>query len=163
MALVDTQGEDRQNVGEVDAGPPAKLDDDDVQLVRQLGGKICPRARSGKPGPALCVGSETFGRMKDEWPLAFRARNPRLLPAISGTETSLRWRPQLSPEPHRQDQQRPLPLRSANPVAPHGRSLCCDRDHPGPAGPQDQQKWRKEKTILISTPGSVPDPERHSR
>jgi len=140
-----------QKVGEVDFGPEAKLEDDDLMFrwYDSLLKDLPNGSAQEKPVKIFVLGKNTW-RDEDEWPLA-RARNTRYYLQSSGKANSLSGDGSLTPEtPKAKTSSDAFTYDPANPVPTHGGPLCCDRDHM-PAGPMDQQKIEQRKDVLVYT------------
>ncbi len=139
-----------RKIGEVDFGPEAELDEDEVMLRwydRILKG-VDNGVEREKPVKIFVMGKNVW-REEDDWPLA-RAQNSRYYFHSSGKANSLggdgtlsSTLPQTEPPDH-------YLYDPADPVPNRGGSLCCDAFHL-PPGPVDQRPVEARADVLVYT------------
>jgi uncharacterized protein len=141
-----------RKIGEVDFGPAAALDLDDVMLrwYDHLLKGVENGIEKEKPVKIFVMGRDVW-REEDEWPPA-RVRMTRFYLHSGGHANSLRGDGALSatvPDSEPADQ---FVYDSDDPVPTRGGPLCCDSAHLAP-GPRDQRPVEAREDVLVySTP-----------
>ena len=139
-----------RKIGEVDFGPEAELDEDEVMLrwYDHILKGVDNGVEREKPVKIFVMGKNVW-REEDDWPLA-RAQNTRYYIHSSGKANSLggdgtlsSTLPQTEPPDH-------YLYDPADPVPNRGGSLCCDAFHL-PPGPLDQRPVEARADVLVYT------------
>ena len=139
-----------RKIGEVDFGPEAELDEDEVMLrwYDHILKGVDNGVEREKPVKIFVMGKNVW-REEDDWPLA-RAQNTRYYFHSSGKANSLggdgtlsSTLPQTEPPDH-------YLYDPADPMPNRGGSLCCDAFHL-PPGPLDQRPVEARADVLVYT------------
>jgi putative CocE/NonD family hydrolase len=148
-----------RKIGDVDFGPAAELDEDEVTLnwYDYLFKNVANDFASPKPVKIFVMGANQW-REEDDWPLA-RARSTRYFLHSAGKANSMLGDGILSsttPHSEAPDQYVYDPV---NPAPTVGGPLCCDWEHLAP-GPRDQRAVEARADVLVySTPPLAQDLE----
>ncbi len=148
-----------QKVGDVDFGPHAPFDEDEVTLhwYDHLFKSVANEFAGPKRVKIFVMGANDW-RDEDDWPLA-RARETRYFLHSAGHANSASGDGSLqtsTPHAEKPDQYTYDP---ANPAPTIGGPLCCDSKHLEP-GPRDQRPVEERQDVLVySTPALADDME----
>jgi putative CocE/NonD family hydrolase len=148
-----------QKVGDVDFGPEAPFDEDEVTLrwYDHLFKNVANDFSGPKRVRIFVMGINQW-REEDEWPLA-RAHETKYFLHSDGKANSATGNGTLNttpPGPEKTDQYSYDPT---NPVPTVGGPLCCDSTHLAP-GPKDQSAVERRQDVLVySTPVLAQDTE----
>jgi len=147
-----------RKIGEVDFGPAANLDEDDIILTwYDYLFKNVQNEFAGKPVKIFVMGTNEW-RQEDDWPLA-RAATTKYFLHSAGKANSLRGDGTLSTSTPRSETPDQYVYDPASPAPTIGGPLCCDSEHLAP-GPRDQRPVEARNDVLIySTPPLVEDLE----
>ena len=141
-----------RKIGDVDFGPSANLDVDDLILpwYDYLLKGVQNEFATGKPVKIFIMGNNQW-REEDDWPLA-RAVSTKYFLHSSGKANSLRGDGNLSTAAPRTENADQFVYDPANPASTIGGPLCCDSAHLAP-GPRDQRPVEARNDVLVySTP-----------
>ena len=139
-------------IGDVDFGPAAALDEDDVMLnwYDHLFKNVANEFASAKPVRLFVMGANQW-RDEDDWPLP-RARETKYFLHSAGKANSVGGDGALSSTAPRSEAADHYIYDPANPAPTIGGPLCCDAHHLKP-GPRDQRPVEARADVLIySTP-----------
>ena len=139
-----------RKIGEVDFGPEAELDEDEVMLrwYDHILKGVDNGVEREKPVKIFVMGKNLW-REEDDWPLA-RAENTRYYFHSSGKANSLGGDGTLSSTLPQTEPQDHYLYDPADPVPNRGGSLCCDAFHL-PPGPLDQRPVEARADVLVYT------------
>ncbi len=148
-----------RNIGQVDFGPDAPFDENDVTLdwydYLFLGKQN--QFANGKPVRIFVMGENKW-RDEESWPLE-RAKNTSYFLHSSGKANSASGDGALSASAAAKEAVDRFIYDPANPVPTVGGPLCCDAVHL-PAGPRDQKEVESRADVLVySTPPLTSDTE----
>jgi putative CocE/NonD family hydrolase len=141
-----------RNIGEVDFGPAANLEEEDDILLNWYDYlfKDAHNEFAEKPVKIFVMGVNEW-RQEDDWPLG-RAVNTKYFLHSSGRANSLRGDGALSTTAQRSENPDQYVYDPASPAPTIGGPLCCDSKHLAP-GPRDQRPVEARNDVLIySTP-----------
>ncbi|HET9305024.1 MAG TPA: CocE/NonD family hydrolase [Candidatus Sulfotelmatobacter sp.] len=148
-----------RKIGDVDFGPTADLQEDDVILIwyDHLFKKAANEFAAPQPVRIFVMGANQW-RDEDDWPLS-RTRQERYFLHSGGKANSLSGDGVLSSTaPHAESADRYV-YDPVNPAPTTGGPLCCDSTHLGP-GPRDQRPVEARNDVLVySTPALSEDLE----
>ncbi|MGA9981226.1 MAG: CocE/NonD family hydrolase [Candidatus Sulfotelmatobacter sp.] len=148
-----------RKIGDVDFGPAAELNEDDVILswYDHLFRNAANEFATPQPVRIFVMGANQW-RDEDDWPLA-RAQRERYFLHSGGKANSVSGDGVLSSAaPHAESADRYV-YDPANPAPTIGGPLCCDSTHLGP-GPRDQRPVEARNDVLVySTPELSEDME----
>jgi len=141
-------------VGEVDFGPQARLDTDEL-LLRWSDFVLKGLAGLEKEKPVkIFVMGRNLWREEDDWPLA-RARTTRYYLHSGGNANSLLGDGTLSTVPPQSERPDHFVYNPAEPVPTRGGALCCDNEHL-PSGVFDQRAVEARGDVLVYTTPELP-------
>ena len=154
LVMIGGHSGDGRKIGEVDFGPQAEFDEDEVMLRwydHVLKG-IDNGVEREKPVKIFVMGKNVW-REEDDWPLA-RAKNTRYylhsnggangaVDGMTGDGALSTTAPKAEPADH-------FNYDPANPAPTIGGPLCCDAGHLAP-GPRDQRPVEARKDVLVFT------------
>jgi hypothetical protein len=141
-----------RKIGEVDFGPSANLEVDDLILpwYDYLFKNVQNEFATAKPVKIFLMGKNEW-RSEDDWPLK-RAVVTKYFFHSSGKANSLRGDGTLSTTAPRSETPDQFVYDPANPAPTVGGPLCCDSAHLAP-GPRDQRPVEARNDVLVySTP-----------
>lgn len=141
-----------RKIGDVDFGPSAVLEEDDVILswYDHLFKNAANEFATPQPVRIFVMGANQW-RNEDDWPLS-RARQERYFLHSGGKANSLSGDGVLSLAAPRAESADHYVYDPANPAPTTGGPLCCDSTHLGP-GPRDQRPVEARNDVLVySTP-----------
>jgi uncharacterized protein len=142
-------GANQQKIGEVDFGPGAPHDSDEILLKwYDYLFKGVQNEFAGKPVRIFVMGKNVW-RDEDDWPLA-RAKAAKYFLHSSGNANSAAGDGSLSPQMPATESKDAFLYNPANPVPTIGGPLCCDPKHLAP-GPRDQRPVEDRKDVLVYT------------
>jgi putative CocE/NonD family hydrolase len=143
-------GSDQRKIGEIDFGPDAPYDFDEMQL--KWYDYLFKGARNefagNKPVRIFVMGKNVW-RDEDDWPLA-RAKTTKYFLHSSGSANSAAGDGSLNTQIPAAEAKDAFVYDPANPVPTIGGPLCCDSSHLAP-GPRDQRPVEGRKDILVYT------------
>ncbi len=148
-----------RKIGEVDFGPEANRDEDDMILAWYdfLFKNAYNDFASAKPVRIFVMGANQW-RDEDDWPLP-RARETSYFLHSSGKANSQKGDGSLSTVPPRSESSDHYVYDPENPAPTIGGPLCCDSKHLKP-GPRDQRPVEARDDVLVySTPPFAQDLE----
>jgi uncharacterized protein len=148
-----------RKIGEVDFGPNADFDEDQVTLswYDHLFKNAENEFATKKPVRIFVIGANQW-RDEEDWPLP-RARESKYFLHSAGKANSLRGDGTLSVIAPRAESPDHYTYDPANPAPTVGGPLCCDSDHLKP-GPRDQRLVEARDDVLVySTPRLAQDLE----
>jgi putative CocE/NonD family hydrolase len=148
-----------RKVGEVDFGPAAAYDENEVTLgwYDYLFKGVQNEFATGKPVKIFVMGSNQW-RQEDDWPLA-RARDTKYFLHSGGKANSLGGNGSLSSAAPGKESPDQYVYYPGAPVPTVGGPLCCDSEHWAP-GPRDQRSVEGRDDVLVySTPPLAQDVE----
>lgn len=139
-----------RKIGEVDFGPQASLDLDEIMLrwYDHILKGIDNGVEKEKPVRMFVMGENTW-RQEDDWPLE-RARSTRYHLHSAGHASSLTGDGTLSRESPEDETPDSFVYDPADPVPTVGGPLCCDSEHLMP-GPRDQRAAEGRADVLVFT------------
>src|SRR5205823_2949714 len=145
-------------IGEVDFGPAANLDEDDIVLTwYDYLFKNVQNEFAGKAVKVFVMGINEW-RQEDDWPLE-RAVTTKYFLHSAGKAISLRGDGTLSTSTPRSEASDQYVYDPATPAPTIGGPLCCDAEHLAP-GPRDQRPVEARNDVLsYSTPPLAQDVE----
>jgi putative CocE/NonD family hydrolase len=159
MVIIGGHAGNERKVGEVDFGPEAPFNEDEVILEWYdfLFKDVKNRFADGKPVKIFVMGENKW-REEEAWPLA-RAKETKYFLHATAAANSSRGKGSLSiAEPGKENPDQ-FVYDPAKPVPTVGGPLCCDEDHLAP-GPHDQRAVESRDDVLIySTPPLAQDTE----
>ena len=141
-----------RKIGDVDFGPAADLNEDDVILswYDHLFKNAANEFAVPQPVKIFVMGANQW-RDEDDWPLS-RAHQERYFLHSGGKANSVSGDGVLSSAAPRAEPADRYVYDPANPTPTTGGPLCCDSQHLGP-GPRDQRKVEARDDVLVySTP-----------
>ena len=141
-----------RKIGDVDFGPSADSNEDDVILswYDHLFKNAANELGNPKPVRIFVMGANQW-RNEDDWPLP-RARQERYFLHSAGKANSMSGDGTLSAAAPRAESPDHYVYDPANPAPTAGGPLCCDFSHLGP-GPRDQRSVEARTDVLVySTP-----------
>ena len=147
-----------RKIGEVDFGPAANLEEDDIILNwYEYLFKNVQNEFAGKPVKIFVMGANEW-RQEDDWPVA-RAMSTKYFLHSSGKANSLQGNGALSTTQPRSEPADQYVYDPGNPAPTIGGPLCCDSEHLAP-GPRDQRPVEARNDVLVySTPPLAQDLE----
>jgi uncharacterized protein len=152
-------GSDQRKIGEVDFGPAAPYDSDELLLTWYeylLQGKQNAMA-TGKPVRIFVMGKNEW-RDEEDWPLA-RTKTTKYFLHSNGKANSSVGDGLLSTKTPEAEARDSYVYDPANAVPTIGGPLCCDSGHLAP-GPRDQRSVEERKDVLVyTTPAFTQDTE----
>jgi len=146
-----------RKIGEVDFGPNADIDTDEVMLrwYDHLLKGLANGVEKEKPVKIFVMGKNVW-REEDRWPPA-RAVTSRYYLHSSGKANGLEGDGALNTTAPEQETADQFTYDPADPVPTRGGSLCCDAGHL-PPGPRDQRPDEARSDVLVfSTPAFTQD------
>ena len=152
-------GSGQRKIGEVDFGPSAPYDNDELILnwYDYLLKSQASAFAGNKPVRIFVMGKNEW-RDEEDWPLA-RARTTKYFLHSAGRANSSKGDGQLSAQAPAAEPYDSYVYDPANPVPTIGGPLCCDSAHLAP-GPRDQRPAEERNDVLIyTTPAFARDTE----
>jgi hypothetical protein len=159
MVIIGGHAGSGRTVGEVDFGPDAPFNEDDVILEWYdfLFKDAKNRFADGKPVKMFVLGENKW-REEEAWPLA-RAKETKYFLHATAAANSSRGKGMLSTTEPGKETADQFVYDPAKPVPTVGGPLCCDGEHM-PPGPRDQRAVESRDDVLIySTPALAEDTE----
>jgi len=159
MVIIGGHAGSGRKVGEVDFGPDAPFNEDDVILEWYdfLFKDAKNRFADGKPVKMFVLGENKW-REEEAWPLA-RAKETKYFLHATAAANSSRGKGTLSTTVPGKETADQFVYDPAKPVPTVGGPLCCDGEHM-PPGPRDQRAVESRNDVLIySTPALEQDAE----
>jgi len=152
-------GSDQKKIGDVDFGPQAPYDNDEVVLKWYdflLKGE--QNEFAGKKRARIFVMGKNEWRDEDDWPLA-RAKTTKYFLHSDGKANGSAGTGQLGVESPAKEAADSFVYDPANAVPTTGGPLCCDPSHLA-TGPRDQRTVEERKDVLVyTTPAFTKDTE----
>ena len=152
-------GSDQRKIGEVDFGPAAPYDNDEL-LLQWYDFLLKGQANefSGKKPVRIFVMGKNEWRDEEDWPLA-RAKATKYFLHSAGKANGSAGDGQLSSQAPVAEPKDSYVYDPANPVPTIGGPLCCDWMHLAP-GPRDQRTVEERSDVLVyTTPAFTQDTE----
>ena len=147
LVIVGGHSGNGQRVGDVDFGPEAAFNEDDVVLSwYNYLFKGVHNEFAGKPVKIFVMGANQW-RGEDDWPVA-RARSTKYFLHSAGKANSMRGDGTLSTAAAGSENADQYTYDPANPVPTVGGPLCCDSEHLKP-GPRDQRSVEARDDVLV--------------
>ncbi|MGC1904598.1 MAG: CocE/NonD family hydrolase [Candidatus Acidiferrum sp.] len=159
MVIIGGHAGSGRKVGEVDFGPDAPFNEDEVILEWYdfLFKDAKNRFADGKPVKMFVLGENKW-REEEAWPLA-RAKETKYFLHATAAANSSRGKGTLSTTEPGKETADQFVYDPAKPVPTVGGPLCCDGEHM-PPGPRDQRAVESRDDVLIySTPALEQDAE----
>jgi putative CocE/NonD family hydrolase len=143
-------GSDKRTIGDVDFGPAAPYDNDEL-LLKWYDYLLKGQANefASKQLVRIFVMGKNEWRDEDDWPLA-RAKTTKYFLHSAGKANSAAGDGQLSTQAPMTEPKDSYVYDPANPVPTIGGPLCCDSMHLAP-GPRDQRPAEERSDILVYT------------